>query len=375
MTPPETGVELLSIGSELLHGETVDTNLAFLGAELTRLGIPPHAARQLPDDRTVIGAAFAEARGRCPLVIATGGLGPTHDDLTREALADALEEELREDPALVAALERRFRSFGRMPAINRKQAALVASATPLDNPIGSAPGWWVERDDRVVVLLPGVPAEMRRMWAEQVVPRIVARFAPAPLRVRMVKTFGIGESAAAERLGALLDAPDPEAGIYARDDGVHVRFMTCDPGAALDRAVAQALELLGDDAYGVDDASLADAALAALGRRGVGTLSSWEADTEGALLAILAATAHRDGAARFVGGLLDAGGVAATPGADVVLQVSLLPSDGAGRSRVEVAMAGRVSLSRRQIRIHGSGPQRLRRAAFAALDVVRRELA
>jgi nicotinamide-nucleotide amidase len=262
-----------------------------------------------------------------------------------------------------------------MPDINRKQAALVASATPLDNPIGSAPGWWVERDDQVVVLLPGVPAEMRRMWAERVVPRIEARFAPPPLRVRMVKTFGIGESAAAERLGALLDAPDPEAGIYARDDGVHVRFMTRDPTAALDRAVAQALELLGDDAYGVDDASLADAALAALGRRGVATLSSWEADTEGALLAILAATAHRDGAARFVGGLLDAGGVAATPGADVVLQVSLLPSDGAGRSRVEVAMAGRVSLPRRQVRIHGSGPQRLRRAAFAALDVVRRELA
>src|SRR5918992_5883349 len=123
----EPRVELLSIGSELLHGETVDTNAAFLGAELTRLGIPPMLVRQLPDDVGVIGEAFREARQRCRLVIATGGLGPTHDDLTREALADAMGEELHEDPALISALERRFRALGRMPSINRKQATLIAS--------------------------------------------------------------------------------------------------------------------------------------------------------------------------------------------------------------------------------------------------------
>jgi molybdopterin-biosynthesis enzyme MoeA-like protein len=218
---------------------------------------------------------------------------------------------------------------------------------------------------------------MRRMWAEQVRPRLATRFARPPLAVRSVKAFGIGESAMAEKLGPLLAAPPRgvDAGIYARDDGVHARFSTRGTPAPVDDAVERALELLGTDAYGVDDASLADAALAALGRREVATISTWEADTEGSLLAILAATPPRDGAARFVGGLLDAGGVAATPGADVVLQVSLLPSDGAGRSRVEVAMAGQVSVPRRQVRIHGSGPQRLRRAAFAALDVVRRELA
>ena len=371
---PMDRAELLSIGAELLLGETVDTNAAYLGREMAALGLPLAGVRMLPDDRAALAKAFAEARASCGVVLATGGLGPTHDDLSREGLADALGEALSEDPALLAALEERFRGAGRMPATNRRQAMRVPSAETLPNPIGSAPGWWVERDGAVVALMPGVPSEMRRMWTEQVRPRLRQRFDLPPLAIRTVKAFGIGESAMAERLGTLLTGPPEgvDVGIYARDDGVHVRFSTHGTVVPLDRCASEALALLGDDAYGTDDDDLAAAALARLGSLGAATVASWEADTAGALLAILAAAPARDGAARYVGGVLDAGTPSGPPVADASLQLSLLPQDTSGRSRVRVAVSGAVAMPMTELRIHGSGPQRLRRAAFAGLDAVRR---
>jgi len=370
---PMPTAELLSIGAELLLGETVDTNAAFLGAEMAELGLPLSSVRMLPDDRAVLRDAFAEARGRSAVVLATGGLGPTHDDLSREGLADALGEDLAEDATLVVTLEHRFAAFGPMPAANRRQALLIPSAEPIPNPIGSAPGWWVDRDGVVVALMPGVPSEMRRMWAEQVRQRLERRFALPPLAIRSVKAFGIGESAMAERLGTLLTEPPPDVGvgIYARDDGVHVRFST--RGATiLDPLVARALELLGSDAYGTDADDLPTAALRRLHELGAASVASWEADTEGALLSVLAATRTRDGLATYAGGVLDAGTPSGPPVGEAVIQLSLLPQDANGRSRVRVAVAGAVSMPARELRIHGSGPQRLRRAAFAALDAVRR---
>jgi len=369
-----TTAELLSVGAELLLGETVDTNAAFLGRELAAIGLPLRAVHTLPDDRGVLHQAFAAARARSSVVLATGGLGPTHDDLTREAVADALGEDLAEDADLIAALEERFSAFGPMPAANRRQATLVPSAETLANPIGSAPGWWVDRDGVIVALMPGVPSEMRRMWQEQVRPRLTARFALPPLAIRSVKAFGIGESAMAERLGALLTDPPPgvDAGIYARDDGVHARFSTRGDAAALDRCIEVALGALGGDAYGTDADDLATAALKHLAVLGVATVASWESDTEGAVLSTLAASAHREGTSRYLGGVLDMGTPAGPPIGDAVLQVALLPQDANGRSRVRIALSGGVSMPLTEVRIHGSGPQRLRRAAFAALDTVRR---
>jgi nicotinamide-nucleotide amidase len=366
--------ELLSIGAELLLGETVDTNAAHLGAELANVGLPLASVRMLPDDRAVIANAFVAARERSALVVATGGLGPTHDDLTREALADALGEELAPDPALMAALEERFGGIGVMPETNRRQATRIPSAEALANPIGSAPGWWVDRDGAVVVLMPGVPSEMRQMWADEVRPRLAERFGLSPLAIRTVKSFGMGESAVAERLSGLIDSPPAgvDAGIYARDDGVHVRFSTAGNPAALDSLVAAALDGLGEAAFGIDADDLPTMALARLGALGAQSVSSWEADTDGALLAILAAVEPGDGAATYLGGVLDLGGSAPPPIGDATIQLSLLRQDANGRSRVRVAMNGAVSMPVTELRIHGSGPQRLRRAAFAALDAIRR---
>jgi nicotinamide-nucleotide amidase len=215
---------------------------------------------------------------------------------------------------------------------------------------------------------------MRRMWAEQVRPRLERRFSLPPLVTRTVKAFGIGESAVAERLGELLTAPPDgvEAGIYARDDGVHARFSTRGEQAPLDSLAAEARSRLGEAAYGTDADDLASAALDRLGALGVGTLASWESDTQGALLAILAGTAGREAAATYVGGVLDAGTPTGPPLADAVIQLSLLPPQASGRSRVRVALSGAVAMPTTELRIHGSGPQRLRRAAYAALDAVRR---
>lgn len=373
MDPQADGpvAELLSIGSELLAGATVDTNAAYLGAALSRLGIPLRSTRALPDERAVISSAFAEARARVPLVVATGGLGPTHDDVTREGLADALGEELRPDPALEAQLRERFASFGSMPASNLRQALRVPSAEALPNPLGSAPGWWADRDGIVAVLMPGVPSEMRRMWDEQVEPRLRTRFALRPVAAREVKTFGIGESALAELLGDLLESPGEgvEAGIYAHDDGVHLRFWTRGPAAALDAPVARALSLAGGHAYGTDADDLAAVALRALDRHGARSVASVESGTGGTLLAILAAA--EAGPVRYVGGVLDAD---LEPVADAVIRLSLLPIDANGRSRVRIAVTGAAEMPMVEVRVHGSGPQRARRAAFAALDQVRRGL-
>jgi hypothetical protein len=215
---------------------------------------------------------------------------------------------------------------------------------------------------------------MRRMWDEQVVPRLAGRLELRPVNARVVKTFGVGESALAEMVGNLLELPGDgvEAGIYAHDDGVHLRFWTRGDSSLLDAPAARALSLLGDSVYGTDDADLASVALAALGRAGASTVASWEVDTGGTLLSILAAASTADGAARFVGGALDLGEPPATPIADAVIQLWLLPTDAHGRSRVRVSVSGAVTMAMAEVRVHGSGPQRARRAAFAALDRVRR---
>jgi len=368
---------LLSIGSELLLGETVDINAAWLGRELAALGVDLRGVRQIPDDRGVIAGAFAAGLAEHDLVLATGGLGPTHDDLTRGGLADALGEELFEDEGLAGALRDRFGGDAWMPASNLRQAQLIASAKPLDNPIGSAPGWWVEREGRFVALMPGVPAEMQLMWIAQVAPRLQGKLGLRPLAMRTVKTFGLGESAVAERLGDLLEAPGEsiDAGIYARDDGVHLRFSTRLDASRLEDPVRRAISALGDDVYGTDAETLPRLALAALQRGGASTLASLESGTDGALLAILAAHQAAEGEARYRGGalLVDGERPQAPAAADAVLTVRLAAQGALGRSRVAVDLAAPgMGFDTRVARIHGSGQQRPRRAAFAALDLVRR---
>lgn len=273
---PLDNAELLSVGTELLLGEIVDTNSAFLAGDLASRGVDVLWSARVGDNRERIGLLIAQALERSDLVILGGGLGPTDDDLTRDAVADVVGEKQYRDEELVAWLRERFASRGRsMPERNLQQADVIPSATVLPNPIGTAPGWLVRTRragrERVIVTLPGPPRELQRMWREQAVPRL--EFPTSKLFVRTFKTAGVGESQVAELLGELTDAANPSVATYAKRDGVHVRVAAKAGDERAARSLAEptmaAVErALGGAIWGVDNEELAHAALAALARTG-----------------------------------------------------------------------------------------------------------
>ncbi len=242
--------ELLSIGSELTVGESRDTNAGELAGTLTSAGVEVIRLTTLPDELPIVESAFAAALGRADLVISTGGLGPTPDDLTRESIAAAIGEIPAVDRELETWLRGLFDRRG-LPfaAANVKQAWLTPSTTPIPNANGSAPGWWVDRPDgRVIVALPGPPREMRPMWTGWVLPRLVSRGLGRQTATLTLRTAGIGESILAERLGTLLDrGANPTVATYARADALDIRISatpTDDADAASLVAAAEA-EVLG----------------------------------------------------------------------------------------------------------------------------------
>jgi len=223
--------EMLSIGTEVTVGETLDTNAGELARSLVSMGVRATRVTALPDDLETVADAFREALARSDLVITTGGLGPTPDDLTREALALVCGETPTVDPDLLAWLrglwDRRGMPF---PDANIKQAWVIPSAVALANPHGTAPGWFVVRPDgRVVVTLPGPPREMRPMWQDEALPRLRERGLGRDLVVRTLRLTGIGESQVADRLGEpLLRATNPIVATYARADAVDIRISAVD---------------------------------------------------------------------------------------------------------------------------------------------------
>ncbi|GGM14614.1 CinA family nicotinamide mononucleotide deamidase-related protein [Deinococcus aerophilus] len=281
--------EIISVGTELLFGEIVDSNAAFLARELGGRGVTLHRKTVLGDNLGRVTEAVQLALSRADLVILGGGLGPTDDDLTREAIAAALEEEPAEDPALLAWLEGLYTSRGReMPQVNRKQAWLIPSAEALPNPVGTAPGWFVRTNGKYVVALPGPPREMTRMWREQVLPRL-----PLPTRALVsttVHTQGIGESNVAELLTPWTGQANPSVATYARKTGVDVRVAaSADTEAAARALLAPVLEQvrarLSRWTWGEDAQTLAGALGAALRGRTLGVI---EAGSAGNLCGLLA---------------------------------------------------------------------------------------
>lgn len=268
-TRPLLTAELLSIGSELTVGETRDTNAGELAHSLTDAGVTVGRITALPDRLAVVTEAFAAALSRVDLVVSTGGLGPTPDDLTREAIAAVCGE----TPAVDPALERWLRGLWarrRMPfpEVNLKQAWLIPSADALANPNGTAPGWFVARPDgRVLVALPGPPREMRPMWHDHVVPRLRSRTGGlgAAVASRTYRLTGIGESQVAEILGdELLRRPNPEVATYARVEAVDVRISAHEEGGrSADALVADAAAIveasLGGFVWATGDATWAGA--------------------------------------------------------------------------------------------------------------------
>src|SRR6266540_2824817 len=174
---PSMKAEIISIGTEILLGEIVDTNSAYVAARLPALGIDLYYKHTVGDNLDRLVEVIRRARDQNDLVICTGGLGPTEDDLTREAIAVVHGETPQMDPDLEADLRSLFQRRGQtsMPERNLKQAWLIPSARAIPNPRGTAPGWWAERDGKIVIAMPGPPAEMNRMWEEEVALELLSR--------------------------------------------------------------------------------------------------------------------------------------------------------------------------------------------------------
>src|SRR6202023_433755 len=196
--------EILSIGTELLLGQIVDTNANYLAQQLPALGLDLYYVSQIGDNLQRLAGAFRRALERSDVIITSGGLGPTEDDLTREAIAEVMGEQLDIQPHLEEELRAFFVRRGRtMPDRNVKQATTIPSGTYLPNPVGTAPGWWVEHHGKVIVSMPGVPHEMHKMWEEQAQPRLARLITGGVIVSRLLKLIGIGESNAEEALGDL----------------------------------------------------------------------------------------------------------------------------------------------------------------------------
>ncbi|HXO62449.1 MAG TPA: competence/damage-inducible protein A [Candidatus Acidoferrales bacterium] len=196
--------EIIAVGSELLTPDRLDTNSLFLTEELNKLGIEVLRKTIVGDNSEELSDAFAGALKRVELVISCGGLGPTADDLTRETVADLLGRKLQRDDRILHAIETRFRSLRReMPEINVRQAMVPEGAEVLDNARGTAPGLWIEHGDRVIVLLPGPPKEMRALFEAAVAPRLTPRSTGLRLFHRELRVTGLGESHVEQRIAPI----------------------------------------------------------------------------------------------------------------------------------------------------------------------------
>jgi nicotinamide-nucleotide amidase len=253
--------EIISCGTELLLGHITDTNATYLAQSLASLGIDLYFVSQVGDNQGRIVETLRRAWERSDLVIITGGLGPTEDDLARESISAMLGETMRVDTVLEAELRAMF--AGRnitMPERNIKQATLIPSAQALPNPRGTAPGWWVEKDGHMIAAMPGVPREMYHMWENEVIPRL-APFAGGLIFTRILRVWGLGESAVEERLGSVIHSNNPTIATYAKSDAVDVRITAkAETRERAEQQVAEmetrVREMLGHHIFGVDKDTL-----------------------------------------------------------------------------------------------------------------------
>lgn len=394
---------IISVGSELLLGHITDTNATFLAQELTAVGIPLVHVTAAGDDRGELLGAIQHALSLTDVVICSGGIGPTDDDMTREVIAEIAGETPTLDPDLFETLKSFFANRGqRMPERNAKQAWTIPSCEVLPNPIGTAPGWMVRpptMPGKIIVAMPGVPREMYKMWREQALPRILKETGNNVIDTLTIKTIGIGESAAEQELHDLVLAADPIVATYAKDDGVHVVVTATgdDPAEARsrrDRAVEEIYRRFDGLIWGIDNETWATvlARVLALSDRKLGIielgtggafseilardLDATDALAEAKLLPLSLTPDEEDAGERASRLAIEA---ADLPGAEVghaiVLEGDREP-DGLFKGRVWVAttIKGQPAKLVEPVNLRSSLPEVQRRAALHAVDCLRKFL-
>lgn len=254
--------EIITIGDEILIGQIVDTNSAFISKELNKIGVQVYQITSVQDDRQHILQALEDAKNRVDLVLVTGGLGPTKDDITKQCFCEFLDDTLKEDPATRKQVEHLFRHyFKKEPtALNYAQAMVPSKAEVLLNEHGTAPGMWMEKEGKVFVSLPGVPYEMKRLLTKKVFPRVINHFQTPFIYHKTLLTYGLGESAIAERLEFWENSLPSHIKLAYLPNLGRVRLRLSSKGSQeellikeVDRKMAELWELLKDIAVGYED--------------------------------------------------------------------------------------------------------------------------
>src|SRR6266566_688945 len=333
--------EIIAVGSELLTPDHVDTNSLFLTEELNKLGIEVVRKSIVGDNRDYLGAAFKEAMERVELIVASGGLGPTEDDLTRETVADLLSRKLHLNNEILRYIEGRFRQLGReMPAVNVRQAMVPEGAEVLENPRGSAPGLWIEDSGHFIALLPGPPRELKPMYQEQVLPRLLRLSSNIRMFHRELRVAGLGESGVEQRIRPIYTRySDVNTTILAApgEIQIHLRMWTDDVTHAqktLDE-IAQGFEIALADRIFSQDGSSMEEVVANLLTQHNSTISAAESCTGGLLSQRL--TSIAGSSSYFLGGVVSYSNELKTAWADVPAQ--LIHTKGAVSSEVAIALA------------------------------------
>ncbi len=330
--------EIVSVGSELLLGQIVDTNSAVIGRHLAAIGLDLYYKTTVGDNLSRLTAVLGQALGRSEVVLTTGGIGPTADDITREAVAAATGRELEFSEHLMAQIEAFFRARGfKLSPSNRRQAFIPRGAIPIENPVGTAPAFIVEVGERCVITLPGVPREMEHLLVTRVLPYLRERYGlKGEIRLRVLKVVGLGESRIGELLADFMEkGQNPTIGTLAHLGQVDVRIAAKGSDAEtaqrlIEPVEAQIRERLGDLIFGADNETLESVISAHVRRVGVRVaVAEWGS---GGVVAERLAAGIGEG---FAGGVVLGGADgAARLGADY-------PKDAGPEARARV-LAGRV---------------------------------
>jgi len=339
--------EIIAVGSELLTPDRIDTNSLFLTEELNKLGIEVLRKTIVGDHRELLAEAFRGALDRVPVVIASGGLGPTEDDLTRETVAELLGRKLQRNDDVVRAIEARFRSFKRdMPAVNLRQAMVPEGAEVLENPRGTAPGLWLEDKGRMIALLPGPPRELKPLFLEQVLPRLQRRASGVRMFHRELRVTGLGESHVEERIKSIYTRhKDVNTTILATPGEIQIHLRTWSEDAAQSNTtldeIVRSFELALSDRIFAQEATPLEQVVAQLLLDHRSTIAAAESCTGGLLAERL--TRIPGSSNYFLGGVVCYSNEMKTTWADVPAE--LIATKGAVSSEVAIALANGIRKS------------------------------
>jgi nicotinamide-nucleotide amidase len=373
--------EIITIGTEILLGEIVDTNTRHIAHTLRELGVDLYRTSTIGDNPGRIAEAVRAAIGRAEIVITTGGLGPTVDDPTRQAVADAFGVELEFRQELWEQIVERVAQYGRTPGENQKrQAYLPRKAIAIRNPVGTAPAFIVETQHKALISLPGVPREMETLLHEAVVPYLQKRFdLQEVIKVRLLHTSGVGESLVDDQIGDFETLANPTVGLAAHSGIVDIRIAAkSESEAEAERMIAEIeteiRKRLGQTIFGADQETLEGVALGAASSRGW-KLASVEVGLEGALNRRLSASRNPS----YLGGdrLTEAPenwdqaveSMREQHPANALLGVMLQPGD--ERQRVDICLITPQGKRSRQLSYGGHPGNAPRWATNLALDLLR----